>query len=360
MRIGFFTDSYFPGIDGVTYTIKAWRERLEARGHEVYVVYPESSHDPGEHEIPVLSLPNPFYKQYRLPIYRRLSSLPDLDVVHCHGPATTGLMGRRYAARHDIKSVYTHHTPIEDYLIRALRFESLSQYVGKLYVAYENRFLQSFDCVTASTSRIRRNVDPRQLPVGIEMNFFEPQPDTLFDDDDDRPIVGYSGRMSTKKNLDEVIRLARACPDYRFELVGEGPARRHLEAIAPDNVTFRDFMPREQLPTFYSSLDVFVTASTCDTLGLSTLEANACGTPVAAADVQPFDETIGPENGARFTYQDTDDMKRAVRECLLEPKATRQAIEEFSVDRTVDELEAIYGAEDTDESPSRVPTAAPP
>ena len=360
MRIGFFTDSYFPGIDGVTYTIKAWRERLEARGHEVYVVYPESSHDPGEHEIPVPSLPNPFYKQYRLPIYRRLSSLPDLDVVHCHGPATTGLMGRRYAARHNIKSVYTHHTPIEDYLIRALRFESLSQYVGKLYVAYENRFLQSFDCVTASTSRIRRNVDPRQLPVGIEMNFFEPQPDTLFDDDDDRPIVGYSGRMSTKKNLDEVIRLARACPDYRFELVGEGPARTHLEAIAPGNVTFRDFMPREQLPTFYSSLDVFVTASTCDTLGLSTLEANACGTPVAAADVQPFDETIGPENGARFTYQDTDDMKRAVRECLLEPKATRQAIEEFSVDRTVDELEAIYGAEDTDESPSRVPTAAPP
>ncbi|TKX64750.1 hypothetical protein EXE40_17475, partial [Halorubrum sp. GN11GM_10-3_MGM] len=26
MNIGFFTDSYFPGIDGVTYTIQAWRD----------------------------------------------------------------------------------------------------------------------------------------------------------------------------------------------------------------------------------------------------------------------------------------------------------------------------------------------
>ena len=89
MNIGFFTDSYFPGIDGVTYTIQAWRDRLESRGHEVYVVYPESGHEPDDHEIPVPSLPNPFYRQYRFPTYRRLSTLPDLDVVHCHGPAST-------------------------------------------------------------------------------------------------------------------------------------------------------------------------------------------------------------------------------------------------------------------------------
>jgi 1,2-diacylglycerol 3-alpha-glucosyltransferase len=63
MNIGFFTDSYFPGIDGVTYTISAWRERLEDRGHDVYVVYPASSDDPDDRELPVRSLPNPFYRQ---------------------------------------------------------------------------------------------------------------------------------------------------------------------------------------------------------------------------------------------------------------------------------------------------------
>ena len=41
MRIGFFTDSYFPGIDGVTYTIDLWRDELEAAGHDVYVRHPD-------------------------------------------------------------------------------------------------------------------------------------------------------------------------------------------------------------------------------------------------------------------------------------------------------------------------------
>ena len=343
MHIGFFTDSYFPGIDGVTYTIKSWRERLEARGHEVSIIYPDSSHEPGPHEYPVPSLPNPLYTPYRLPIGRRLSTLPDLDIVHCHGPATTGLLGRRYAAKHDLRSVYTHHTPIEEYLIRALRFDGLAQVVGQGYVAYETRFLRSFDCVTASTSKIRRDVDHRKLPVGIELETFTPKSDSLVEDS--RPIVGYSGRMTIKKNIDEILHVAAETPDCRYVLVGEGPARQALERQAPDNVEFRDFLPREQLPTFYSSLDVFVTASTCDTLGLSTLEANACGTPVAAANVQPFRETIGPENGARFEYGDLDEMQAAIENCLSTDRETRAAVERFSVDRTIDDLEAIYRGE---------------
>ena len=357
MRIGFFTDSYFPGIDGVTYTIKAWRERLEARGHDVYVIYPKSSYEPGDNEIPVRSVPNPLYDQYRFPLYRSLSTLPELDVVHCHGPATTGLLGRRYANSHDLQSVYTHHTPIEDYLVRAFRFESLSQFAGQLYVTYENRFLTAFDTVTASTSRIRRDVDHRTLPVGIEMDLFEPTDEDLFEADG--PLIGYSGRMNAKKNIDEILRLAEETPEYRYILVGEGPPKSRLERLAPENVTFKEFLPRDQLPAFYSSLDVFVTASTCDTLGLSTLEANACGTPVAAADVEPFTETIGPENGARFEYQHIADMKRAVEDCLTGSRETRPAVEAYSVERTINELEAIYGVDSTDESPSRMAAPAP-
>ena len=340
MNIGFFTDSYFPGIDGVTYTIRAWRDRLEERGHDVYVVYPASSYEPDEREIPVRSLPNPFYRQYRVPTYRRLSSLPDLDVVHCHGPASTGLMGRRYAKKRGVKSVYTHHTPVEDYFVQGLKLEALSALAGRAYVAYENRFLQSFDCVTASTSRIKRNVEPRKLPVGIEMDTFQPASEQIFETTD--PVIGYSGRMTRKKHINEIVRLAERMPDARFELVGEGPVRSALERSAPENVTLRDFLPREKLPAFYSSIDVFVTASTCDTLGLSTLEANACGTPVAAADVPPFDETIGTDNGALFEHGDLDDMKRAVTECLDGDRPTRKAVERFSITRTIDDLEDIY------------------
>lgn len=342
MKIGFFTDSYFPGIDGVTYTIKAWKERLEDRGHEVHVIYPENSgYEPGENEHPVKSLPNLLYSQYRLPLYKRISTLPELDVVHCHGPASTGIMGRRYAKKNNVKSIYTHHTPVEDYLIRGLKSEILANLAGKLWVFYENKLLEGFDCVTASTSKIERKVEPRKLPVGLEMGFFQPVETEMFEGEE---VIGYSGRMSKKKNLEEVLKLAEKMGDKKFVLVGEGPQRPKLEKRAPENVEFRDFLDREELPEFYTAMDVFVTASTCDTLGLSTLEANACGTPVAAADVEPFNRTIQDENGSRFEYGNIESMKASVENCLDNSRDTRGSVKKYSIEETVNQLEEIYNS----------------
>ncbi|WP_247000420.1 glycosyltransferase [Halosolutus gelatinilyticus] len=341
MRIGFFTDSYFPEIDGVTYTIDLWREELERAGHEVFVVYPDGDYEPGDREIPVPSLPNPCYPGYRIPLGTRLSKLPDLDVVHCHGPAPVGILGRYYARKRDIPAIYTHHTPLEEYVQQSVKLESIAALLERLYLPWENAFLRSFDVVTASTSRIDRDVRHVPLPVGIDMEFFRPTEADWYPDPD-RTVIGYSGRISMEKNVDEILRVAAVRPEYDFVVVGEGPRRDRLERNAPDNVRFRDFRPRSQLPIFYSSIDVFVTASTADTLGLSTLEANACGTPVVAADVPPFDRTIGPGNGERFAYGDVDAMAAAIDACLDVDRDTRAAVERYSVDRTLAYLERLY------------------
>ncbi|KYH26348.1 D-inositol-3-phosphate glycosyltransferase [Halalkalicoccus paucihalophilus] len=357
MRIGFFTDSYFPEIDGVTYTIQLWRERLEHAGHEVYVVYPDGEYEPDERELPVASLPNPFYGGYRIPLFRRPSTLPELDLVHCHGPAPVGMLGRYYARKHDLPTVYTHHTPLEEYFHQSVGSDTLARVLGKAYVPLENAFLRSFDAVTASTSRIDRDVEHVELPVGIDMDFFQPTAKERFSD---RTVIGYSGRLSMEKNVEEILRLAERLPEYEFRIVGEGPFRDRLEREAPENVAIRGFLPRERLPTFYSSIDTFVTASTADTLGLSTLEANACGTPVAAVDAPPFDRTIGPENGERFEPGDMASMIEAVETCLDSEKRTRSAVERYSIHHTIDLLETLYReitpANDASavETPSRV------
>ena len=339
MRIGFFTDSYFPEIDGVTYTIDLWREELEREGHEVYVVYPDGDYDPGEREIPVRSLPNPFYPGYRIPTFRRPSTLPELDVVHCHGPAPIGILGRYYAWRRDLPSVYTHHTPLEEYFHQNVRSESVAALLSRTYLPWENAFLGSFDVVTASTERIDRDVEHVKLPVGIDMEFFEPTDEDWYPD---RTVIGYSGRLSPEKNVDEILRIAERLPEYEFVVVGEGPFRERLERHAPENVEFHDFLAREELPVFYSSIDVFVTASTADTLGLSTLEANACNTPVAAADVPPFDRTIGPDNGERFEYGDLEAMAGAIETCLKTDRTPRAAVERYSMHHTLKRLEGLY------------------
>ncbi|WP_207592375.1 glycosyltransferase [Halomontanus rarus] len=353
MKIGFFTDSYFPEIDGVTYTIELWRAELERKGHEVYVVYPDGDYEPDEREIPVKSMPNPFYAGYRVPLFRRPSTLPDLDVVHCHGPAPIGMLGRYYAWKHDLPAVYTHHTPLEEYFHQSVKVGAVAAGLSKLYVPTENAFLRSFDVVTASTERIDRSVEHVPLPVGIDMEFFQPTDENWYPE---QTVIGYSGRLSMEKNVDEILRVAEELPNYEFLVVGEGPRRGSLERNAPDNVRIQDFLPREELPALYSSIDVFVTASTGDTLGLSTLEANACGTPVVAADVAPFDRTIDADNGHRFEYGDLEAMASAIETCLRTDHDTRAAVEEYDVHLTLDHLEYLYHTAQT--STTETSTAA--
>jgi glycosyltransferase involved in cell wall biosynthesis len=339
MNIGFFTESYFPKIDGVTYTLKLWRDELERLGHNVYIIYPDGDYEPDDNEIPISSLSNPFYDGYPIPLVKRPSTLPELDVVHCHGPASVSLLGRYYAWKHDLPTVYTHHTPVEEYFDEGVGITPIADALARAYVPLENKYLQSFDAVTASTNRIDRDVEHIPLPVGIDMEFFEPTVENWYENE---TVIGYSGRLSKEKNIGEILQVADHMPEYEFVIVGEGPYAETLKQDYPDNVTFHDFLPREELPLFYTSIDTFVTASTADTLGLSTLEANACGTPVAAADVAPFDETITQANGMRFEYGDTESMQTAIEDCLGHSRDTREAVEQYDVTETIDQLTYLY------------------
>lgn len=345
MKIGFFSDSYFPEIDGVTYTLKLWKERLEERGHEVHIIYPKSNeYSSGEREHPVKSIPNPFYSGYRIPI-PFTPELPEFDIVHCHSPAFIGRIGQRYASKNGTPSVYTHHTPLEEYFAQALHSEILGSALGKVYIPIEEHFLNKFDVVTSNTDEGRRDVEMTELPVGLDLKFFqhtEEQPESLKDETLEKPIAGYSGRISDEKNVEQLVRFAEEFPGTLI-IVGEGPQKKKVQKLSGGNVVFRDFLDREELPKFYSMLDVFVTASTGDTLGLSTLEANACGTPVVAPDVHPFDSTIEEENGFRYPAGDLNALKEKTLEASESEWSTRDAVKKYSLEKTVDRLEEIYG-----------------
>ncbi|MFB6200292.1 MAG: glycosyltransferase, partial [Candidatus Nanohaloarchaea archaeon] len=332
MRIGFFSDSYFPSLDGVTYTLKSWRERLEERGHEVFIFYPGSpDYKPGENEIPLPSVPNPFYRGYRIPLPWKVD-VPELDVVHCHTPFTLGRLGARVANKQSIPKIYTHHTPVEEYFEQNLKSRYLSNALAKAYIPLESRFLRGFDRVTTSTGDCNRGVETEKLPVGVDLEFFKPTEGFELKEDFENPLIGYSGRISKEKNVSRIVENAEKMPGTVI-IVGEGPLKKKIMRKAPDKVIFKDFLPREQLPAYYSALDVFVTASTGDTLGLSTLEANACGTPVVAPDVHPFDKTIGEENGERFDLEGS--MAEKVVTVLQGSYSCREAVRRFSLEKTV-------------------------
>jgi glycosyltransferase involved in cell wall biosynthesis len=113
-----------------------------------------------------------------------------------------------------------------------------------------------------------------------------------------KPILLSVGRVAVEKNLEAFL---DADVTGTKVIVGDGPARAHLEARYPEAV-FLGTRHGAELASIYASADVFVFPSKTDTFGLVMLEALACGVPVAGYPVQGPLDIIGAEGrGAHGT-----------------------------------------------------------
>jgi glycosyltransferase involved in cell wall biosynthesis len=104
--------------------------------------------------------------------------------------------------------------------------------------------------------------------------------------------VIFTGRLIREKNVDVLLRalvpVREEIPDLRALIVGDGPERPALEALARDlglPVTFAGFLPDyDSVIAAMKASRVFVLPSTREGFGIAALEAMACGLPVVTAD----------------------------------------------------------------------------
>jgi glycosyltransferase involved in cell wall biosynthesis len=358
-----FTDTYLPTVNGVTYTVQAWRDRWEARGGRMDVVYPDSPHEATGNEHPVWALTFPFYDGFYAGVPRVPAGIDGADVVHAHTPFSLGLAARRLARRRDLPLVASYHTPTAEYA-DYLAKGPLADLIERIAKHYERWFLNGVDAVVVPSEPARDHlrevgVDApvSVVPNGVDMDRFAPveaSKQAAFrqrHDLPDGPLIGYTGRHGYEKELDAILDVAE---DVNATVVfgGDGPARRDLEARAADldaDVRFLGFLDREELPAFYTTLDAFVFPSPVETQGLVALEANACGTPVVGVDAGALSETVvDGETGYHFERGDIEGFRAAIDRALQERRrlhesclATRESV---GLDAAVDALADVYNA----------------
>ncbi len=106
------------------------------------------------------------------------------------------------------------------------------------------------------------------------------------------------------------IRAARANPDLRLLLLGEGSLRRRLEAELEtagmkDRARFAGQVGFDSLPAYFRAANLYVSASHSDGSSISLLEAMACGLPALVSDIPANREWVQPgENGWLFADGD--------------------------------------------------------
>ena len=128
MRIGLFTDSYRPSINGIVYVVESLKRELEALGHEVFVFCPAKTINPSKdddqtdngHIIRFPSLKGAFFDDYDTSIFfppRELLRIKKLklDVIHIFTPSQIGLIGVRASHKYDIPCVIQHCTDMYEF-----------------------------------------------------------------------------------------------------------------------------------------------------------------------------------------------------------------------------------------------------
>lgn len=112
--------------------------------------------------------------------------------------------------------------------------------------------------------------------------------------------------------IEAVKRITVQGIDITLDLVGSGDAEGEYRELVKelqieDLVKFQGYIPREEIPVYYSQAHVFVLPSYNEGMSVATLEAMACGLPVIVSRTPGTEELVREgENGLTFEWGDID------------------------------------------------------
>ena len=130
MRIGLFSDTYRPTINGITYVVDTLKQQLESEGHEVFVFCPAKTIRPGKlqemsDEEPYImripSFPSGFFDDFDFALFfppRTLRQIRDLelDMIHIFTPSQIGLLGINAAMKYNTPFIVQHSTDLYQFV----------------------------------------------------------------------------------------------------------------------------------------------------------------------------------------------------------------------------------------------------
>lgn len=188
----------------------------------------------------------------------------------------------------------------------------------------------------------------RVVPNGVDPTRFRPLAVRGRED-----YLLFVGRLVPYKGLDVLLRaLAHASAGIPLYIVGDGPLRSNLEAMAKRlavDVRFLGHVPDQDLPALYAgaALTLLPSVTRQECFGISLLESMACGTPVVASNL-PGVADLARLGGLLAAPGDARELSDQIQNALepgrlLRGHALASPIhQEFSWDAVTNRLEAVY------------------
>jgi len=335
MRIGMFSDAYYPIISGVTISIDTLSKELIKLGHDVIIIC-------NGHELATYSENVVRFEGKRFPMKgmrdfrfgkvtnKKIEEIGklNLDIIHCHTEFSMGRLGRKAAKRFNIPVVHTYHTMYEDYIHFITKvFKSPLIFLSKMY---SKSFADSADEVIFPTNKVKKAFDgygytkaSHVIPSGIYLDRFRRSnyKSEYINDlrkscsiEEDDFVLLFLGRMSREKSVEVLIKkfkkISETNKKVKLLLVGGGPDLNHFKDLAVELgishlVKCTGMVPPADVSLYYLISELFVNFSITETQGLTYIEALASGVPLLVKYDDNLEGVI--DNGVNG-YSFTDDL----------------------------------------------------
>ena len=377
MRIGIFSESYEPIVNGVSVFVGTLRDELSRRGHQVFIFAPayKGHTDESDNVFRFPSVHTFLQREYPFPVPfspklgRTFKSL-NLDVVHTQTPFLLGWVGARWARRCGVPLVSTNHTLYTEY---AHYVPVLPKALTRAYlIGLMRRYYSGCDALVVPSKPVEKLLRSYGVKTPVEVIKtgvvpISPLPPQMRREvrrqhgiNEDDFLLLYVGRVAREKNLtmllDAFQAVSNAHSHGRLMVVGGGPALEETQALASQKglsnaVQFTGPMPRREIDPIFAAADAFVFPSTTETQGIAICEALSAHLPVVAVNAGGIPENVADGVDGFLTNDDAEEFADKIS-FLITHDAQRQEMAAkagvnsagFSIERMVGDFEKFYAA----------------
>lgn len=342
MRVLITTEWYAPVINGVVTSVLNLERELRNLGHEVKIL--TLSNTAGtytEGDVTYIGSVSAgiVYPQARVAVSLGGDEVEKLiqwrpQIIHSQCEFSTFLFAKKIARELNIPVVHTYHTVYEDY---THYFSPVKKWGRAAVSAFTRKVLSHTQCVIVPTEKVRNILlrygvtqQIQVIPTGIDMKKYSrmltPEERMNLRLKLGIPVQAgvavFVGRLAQEKNLEEIISMISMAKleNFRLLIVGDGPHRQALEEAVErfgvrNQVIFTGMVDPEEVYQYYQVGDVFVSASTSETQGLTYVEALANGLPALCKKDDCLTGVV--ENGVNgWQYEDSFDFLERLQKVL--------------------------------------------
>jgi glycosyltransferase involved in cell wall biosynthesis len=162
------------------------------------------------------------------------------------------------------------------------------------------------------------------IPKNVDVNQFMPNPNRKHNK---AFTLGTTARIIQGKRHDLIIKAVKKLKQkgisVHLKIAGDGPLKIEMEKLVDklelkQQIFFEGLMTRNQIISFHQSLDAYIHASDGETICYSIMEAQACGLPILASDVEGINTNLSKKEGGILFKNNSESIANKIEKICIQ------------------------------------------